>query len=121
MKCIKHKGLQLVYVFFLLMISVTFFSCKSTKKIQTAISKKDTTSMVVTNQSSLDSILIGKKVREDIISKQIDFKTFTSKIKVEYEDSKGKQQNVTAYVQIMKDSLIWVSMYATLFNIEAFR
>jgi hypothetical protein len=40
---------------------------------------------------------------------------------VEYQDSKGKQPNITAYVRILKDSLIWISGYATVFNIEAFR
>jgi hypothetical protein len=53
--------------------------------------------------------------------KQIDFKTFSAKIKVEYEDGKGKQPNITAYVRILKDSLIWISGYATVFNVEAFR
>jgi hypothetical protein len=48
-------------------------------------------------------------------------KPFSAKIKVEYEDSKGKQPNITAYVRIFNDSLIWISGYATVFNIEAFR
>jgi hypothetical protein len=97
-------------------------SCHTTKKIQTAISKKDTASVVlIVNQSSVDSILQVKSTMQNLESKHIDFKTFSAKIKVEYEDSKGKQPNVTAYVHILKDSVIWISMYATVFNIEAFR
>ena len=49
------------------------------------------------------------------------FKTFSAKIKVDYQNSKGNQPNITAYVRILKDSLIWISGYATVFNIEAFR
>lgn len=84
------------------------------------MSKKDTAA-VVTNQSAADSVLLIKKTLDTLKSKYIDFKTFAAKVKVEYEDSKGKQPNVTAYVHIIKDSVVWVSMYATIFNIEAFR
>jgi hypothetical protein len=51
----------------------------------------------------------------------MDFKTFSAKVKVDYQNNKGNQPNITAYVRILKDSLIWVSGYATVFNIEAFR
>lgn len=96
-------------------------SCKSTKKIQAAIVKKDSTAVNITNQSELDSLAIIRSTLEGIKKNQIDFKTFSAKIKVEYQDSHGKQPNVTAYVRIFKDSLIWISGYATVFNIEAFR
>jgi len=95
-------------------------SCKSTKKIQAAISKKDSTSVLITNQSELDSLTMISNLVKEIHSRQTDFKTFSAKIKVDYEDSKSKQA-ITAYVRIIKDSAIWVSGYATVFNIEAFR
>lgn len=85
------------------------------------MSKKDTTTVVVTNQSAADSVIMINKTLDTLRSKYIDFKTFAAKVKVEYEDSKGKQPNVTAYVHIIKDSVVWISMYATIFNIEAFR
>jgi Domain of unknown function (DUF4292) len=96
-------------------------SCKTAKKIQASIDKKDTTSVHIKNPYTDDSMLVIKNAMEDIHKKQITFKTFSAKIKVEYEDSKGKQPNITAYVRILKDSLIWISGYATVFNIEAFR
>lgn len=96
-------------------------SCKSTKTIQAAVSKKDTTSVHITNDSDADSIKLIKKVLTDVHSKEPVFTTFSAKMKVEYEDGKGKQPNITAYVRILKDSLIWISGYATVFNIEAFR
>jgi hypothetical protein len=100
---------------------MTLASCKSTKKIQAAISKKDTTSVLITNNSAIDSVAIIKSALSEIHSKETNCKTFSAKIKVEYQDSKGKQPNLTAYVRMIKDSVIWISGYATVFNIEAFR
>jgi hypothetical protein len=97
-----------------------FTSCKSTKKIQAAISKKDTTSVLITNQSELDSLAMIHNLVASIHSREVNFQTFSAKIKVDYEDSKSKQA-ITAYVRIIRDSTIWVSGYATVFNIEAFR
>jgi hypothetical protein len=107
-----------ITLFFLIVISsITIFSCRSARTIHTALDKKDYTK----KQSAADSILTIKKTISAIQSRHIDFKTFSAKIKVDYEDSKGSQPGITAYVRIIKDSLIWVSMYATVFNIEAFR
>jgi uncharacterized protein DUF4292 len=98
--------------------------CHTTRKvagIHTAISKKDTNSLLIVRQAESDSIQMVRQTMSSLQSKCIDFKTFSGKIKVEYEDSHGKQPNTTAYVRIIKDSLIWVSLYATVFNIEAYR
>lgn len=103
-----------------ILLVLFFSSCKSTRKIQAAISKKDTTSVLIIHSSADDSLAIIKNSLADIHNKVIDFKTFSAKIKVEYQDSKGKQ-TITAYVRIIKDSVIWISGYATVFNIEAFR
>lgn len=108
-----------IYLSFLILIAAS--SCKSTKKIQAAMIKKDSTSLKITNQAELDSLAMIRNVLSDVKAKHIDFKTFSAKIKVEYEDNKGKQPNITAYVRMVKDSAIWISGYATVFNIEAFR
>jgi Domain of unknown function (DUF4292) len=108
-------------LFFLIGILVVQSSCRTAKKIQVAISKNDTAALVVTDSKALDSMKALQGVIADIQKSQIDFKTFTAKIKVEYQDSKGKQPNITAYTRILKDSLIWISGYATVFNVEAFR
>ena len=95
--------------------------CKTAKKIQAAVDKKDSTSINITQPVNDDSILVIKNALQAVHDKQIDFKTFSAKVKVEYEDDNGKQPNITAYVRILKDSLIWISGYATVFNVEAFR
>jgi hypothetical protein len=111
------SSIVLVAISTFLLISAD--SCKTAKKIQASIDKKDTTSVHIRNPD--DSTLVIRNVMEELQKKKIDFKTFSAKIKVEYEDSKGKQPNITAYVRILKDSMIWISGYATVFNIEAFR
>jgi hypothetical protein len=104
-----------------LLFAVLGSSCKSTKKIQAAIKKNDSTSVHITSQAELDSLAMIQSALQEVKSKMVDFKTFSGKLKVEYEDNKGKQPNITAYVRIVKDSIIWISGYATVFNIEAFR
>jgi hypothetical protein len=120
-KMIALKIKNSLLVFLTMLLCVCLFSCRSAKKIQSAISKKDTVAAVIVNQSNADSILQIKNTMATLKGKYIDFKTFSAKIKVEYEDSRGKQPNVTAYVHMIKDSVIWMSMYATFLNIEAFR
>jgi hypothetical protein len=105
---------------FAVVVVVSANGCKTAKKIQASIDKKDTTSLHIRNPLD-DSMLVIKNAMNDVHKRQLTFKTFSAKIKVEYEDSKGKQPNITAYVRILKDSLIWISGYATVFNIEAFR
>lgn len=109
-----------LFVFSMLAV-VSISSCKSAKKIQSAVAKKDTVTVNITNPSDADSILVIKNAMADLHSRENDFKTFSAKVKVDYESSKGKQPNITAYIRIIKDSLIWISGYATVFNIEAFR
>ncbi|MFT3680488.1 MAG: DUF4292 domain-containing protein [Ferruginibacter sp.] len=115
----NHLNVWITTVTVFLMIAGT--SCKSTKKIQAAIAKKDTTSVHITNQAEIDSVMTIKNVLTDVHKRIPDYKTFSAKIKAEYEDAKGKQPNITVYVRMFKDSLIWMSGYATVFNIEAFR
>ena len=117
----KRNSFCVLLLSFTVLVSCLMVSCTSTKKIQAAIVKKDSTSIYITNQSAIDSIKIIKTAMEGVNKKKIQFNTFAAKIKVEYQDVKGKQPNITAYVRIIKDSLIWISGYATVFNVEAFR
>jgi hypothetical protein len=105
----------------LILLSCIMVSCKSTKNIQTAINRKDSALLVITNKSSEDSIMQVNKTVDSLKKSYINFKTFAAKIKVEYVDGDGKQFNVMVYTHVIKDSLIWISMYGSVFNIEAFR
>ena len=97
------------------------FSCRSTKKLQTAVNKKDTVLLGNKPASSIDSLKAGRDLVINLNTNRIEYKTFSAKIKVEYEDAKGKQPDVNAFVRMHKDSVIWISINATFLSIEAFR
>lgn len=110
---------QFLFISVILM-NLIFVSCKTTRQINKAIAPKDTTS-VVNHRSSEDSLKMISATVEAFKSHNIDFKTFSAKIKVEVVDSKGKQPDITAVVRIVKDSAIWMSLSATFLNIEVYR
>ena len=101
------------------------FGCRSTKKLQTAINKKDTqiVSVVHTPTSSPDSLKEARAVMSHLTDHRIDFNTFSARIKVDYEDTKGKLPSVMAYVRMTKDSVMWISIVGSLAFItkEAYR
>ncbi|MBP6432583.1 MAG: DUF4292 domain-containing protein [Ferruginibacter sp.] len=111
------------YFFLIIIVFTTLInqSCKSTKNINKAIAKKDTVIAVVVNNTAADSIAAINEGVQKLKNNYINFKTFAAKIKVDYDDSKGKKQDVTANVKMIKDSAIWISLTATFLNIEAFR
>ena len=104
----------------ILIVQFFFIACHTTKKISTAIAPKDTLN-ILKKQSINDSILFAHSTKEILRKNYIDFKTFSAKIKVDVEDAKGKQPDISAVVRIIKDSAIWMSLSATFLNIEVFR
>ncbi len=96
-------------------------SCRSTKKLQTAVNKKDTTLAATPKANVTDSFAEAEQIINSIKKNKIDFKTFSAKIKVQYEDQKGKQPDFNAFVRMYNDSVIWISINATFLSIEAFR
>ncbi len=105
----------------ILLFSVLFlFSCRSSKKLQSAITKKDTVITLLVNPEEADSARLVHTAFGKIKDNHVDFKTFSSKIKVDYKDSKQRNYDFNAFVRIQKDSIIWISINAAL-GIEAFR
>jgi hypothetical protein len=94
-------------------------SCRSTRKIQTAIIKKDT-AVAVSGNAREDSIRFIHDTYGQILKNHIDFKTLSAKINVDYVDADDKNYNVNANLRMYKDSAIWISMTA-IFGIEGLR
>ncbi len=109
-------------LFFLLVTGILAVSCRSTRQIQTAISKKDTTTVVVADTllSKEDSLVFIKEVVDKLNAGFIDFTTFSGKINVDYQGADGKKYNVNANLRMYKDSVIWISVTAIL-GIEGLR
>ena len=109
----------------ILWVSLGDTSCRSAKKITTALSKKDTVS--VKNDSATvedlhaDSIRYIQQLYSHLQSNIIVCKTFAANLKVHYEGSDGKDYRFNAFIRIQKDKLIWISITATLLGIEGFR
>jgi hypothetical protein len=113
------KYLVTIAVSFILINSIS--SCRSTKKLQTAVGKKDTQLVVTGLPVITDSLKGDSDVLKSLQKNQINFTTFSAKIKVEYEDQKGKLPDFTAFVRLYKDSVMWLSINGTFLSIEAFR
>jgi Domain of unknown function (DUF4292) len=101
-------------------ITINFAQCKSGKAITKAIAPRDTTKTIVI-KSIEDSLLLINDTRSNLLKSKLDYKTFSAKIKLDIETSKGKKPDLIANIRMIKDSAIWVSITATFINVEVFR
>jgi hypothetical protein len=101
-------------------IAVFAFSCKASKQLSSAITKKDSSAIVLVDPHA-DSMNYIHGVVDSMQKKKIDFSTFSAKMKVDYWDKDGKGPDLTVFVRIQKDSIIWLSINVTVFSYEAFR
>lgn len=107
--------------FLLLLIAIILLaSCRSTKKIQTAISKKDSVTRVAIDGSRSDSARFFNSLLRKIDSNRVQYTTFSGKVNIDYKGGDGKKYDVNANVRMYKDSAIWISANAIL-GIEAMR
>jgi hypothetical protein len=104
----------------LAMIITAGNSCRSTRKIQTAITKKDTVQVIPVADPKADSMRYIHEVYDRIMKNRIDFNTFSAKVKVDFEGSDGKKSDFNAFIRLKKDSVMWISIIAA-FGIEGFR
>ena len=110
-------------IFIVIVLLYAGTGCRSTKNLQTAISKKDTTVIKIpeiVKDSSFNKIP-ALEVLHALNKNKIDFKTFSSKAKVQYEDHNGKQPDFNAFIRLQKDRVLWISISSTFLGIEAFR
>jgi hypothetical protein len=103
----------------LLLLAAVFFSCSATKKINKVIDKK--TAVVVNNSNAEDSIKEIKEYFSAFKSNHINFTTFNAKLKIESTGENGRNPDITAVVRMIKDSAIWISLSATVLNVEVYR
>ena len=108
-------------IFFLTILAAFFASsCRSTRKIQTVITPKDSTNIKSDAQRSHeDTLRFIAETYRSIQQNHISFNTFSAKIEVDYEDGE-KKYDLTAHVRMSKDSVMWISIRAIL-GIEALR
>lgn len=109
-----------IFIFFIVaLVLAELASCRSTKKIQTVIAKKDSLAGSSVN-SHEDSLRFIESVYGEIKNNHIDFNSFSGKIKVDFEGGDGKKYNLNVFLRMQKDSIIWASVNGPL-GMEAFR
>jgi hypothetical protein len=103
---------RLIPSFILVVFIFLTFACRSTKTIQKAIAKKDTTAIVAKNlgEQYADTIRFINGLIDSIQSHQKAFVSFSARAKVDYANQNGKQPDFLAYIRIKKDSIIWLSL-----------
>jgi len=101
--------------FSILGISIGNSSCRSAKKIQTAISKKDTTVVVPVIDRKPDSTQYFQQVYNAVQGNRIsNYTTLSAKVKVDYKGASGKSLDFTANLRFKKDSIIWITVNSIL-------
>jgi len=99
-----------LFYFFMAACTLLIVSCRSTKKIQEAIVRKDTAAVVIKMPTREDTAKLVSGLLENVNKQHIAYQTFSAKIKVNYTNSKGKQPDFFANLRMKKDSIIWVSL-----------
>jgi Domain of unknown function (DUF4292) len=105
---------------YIILITALLASCRSQKKIQKVIGTPKDSVMVITDEPKIDTMALVRDAIGKMNSYTINFNTFSAKIKVDYENSKGRQPDFTANIRMKKDEIIWMSLTGTL-GIEGFR
>lgn len=110
------------FFIYILAIPILFLqACGPTKKIvNEALAPKMVDSLFQHNDTA-QARLLKDSTLQKMSNHYIDFKTFSAKVKVETQDKKGKNPDITAVVRMVKDSAIWVSLTATFLNVEVYR
>lgn len=108
------------YSLYLILLLFVLFSCTTTKKvqtIQTAINKKDTTQLIIVNETpKIDSSAIVKNIINKVMQHRINYNTFTAKIKIDYETA-TESKNFIAYVYMQKDKTIYLRLVGSFMGI----
>ena len=110
------------FLLILVIAALAVSSCRSTRKIQSAIStKKDSVEVKTpTSDPHEDSIRFIKDAYSRLLANKIQFETFSAKINTDYEGGDGKKYDVNVFIRMKKDSLIWISVNGAL-GIEGMR
>ena len=112
--------MKIFFSLFTICFSLLFSQCRSGRAITKAIAPRDTLN-ITRIKSPADSLLLISNTKENLKKNTIIFKTFSAKIKLEIEDAKGKKPDLLANVRMIKDSAIWISISASILNVEVFR
>jgi len=88
------------------------------------MSKKDSVITVTIDSNSLkknDTLDMIRSTLRKLAANRIDFQTFSGKLDVDYRGFDDKNYNLNVNVRMLKDSIIWLNVNATLLSIDVLR
>jgi hypothetical protein len=106
---------KVIVQIFLGVLCLVVISCRHTRQIpRSTFPAADTTHPVVQKDSTLaaEDQVFNQKLIAGIKANQINFNTFSGKLKIDFENDKQKQQNISTNIRMQKDSMIWISVSA---------
>lgn len=105
---------------FLIGLIAVLASCRSTRTISNAVTKKDSAVKAVPEVAIVDTQQLIQEALQQVEANRIDYQTFNAKVAIDYKGTDGKAYGVNANIKMYRDSAIWVSANAIL-GIEAMR
>jgi hypothetical protein len=104
------KSFKIYYLFLLLTPSfIEGCFCRTTKKIGTALIKKDTTSTSAINENTDKESFVKLLSQIDSVkTNEVQFKTLKIKAKIEYADTKDGYPELNGYINIKHKEKIWI-------------
>ncbi|WP_157962679.1 DUF4292 domain-containing protein [Chitinophaga deserti] len=104
------------------LISLAFFSCRSTR-ITRATFPSDSTAPVTRPDSAVNGKAAAEaiEIRDKVKANRVTYETFTADVKMDFEDDRGKKgNNLGVNIRMQYDSAIWVRIGGPL-NVEGAR
>lgn len=90
-------------------------SCRHTRQLsRTEFPAADTGKVATVKDSTSEAAAaeFNANLLNGVRKNHIAFKTFSAKLKIDFENDKQKQQNVSTSLRMQKDSIIWISITA---------
>ncbi len=97
------------------MASIIFVSCKHSRQIaRTTFPAADTSSHITAadSASNAEAAAYNRTLLAGLRKNHINFNTFSAKLKIDFENDKQRQSNISTNIRMQKDSIIWISVSA---------
>lgn len=95
-------------------VSLIMMSCRHSRQIaRTPFPVADTANKTKTDSTSGEAAAaFNSSLVSRIQANRIDFNTFSARLKIDFENEKQQQHNISTNIRMQKDSAIWISVSA---------
>ncbi|HEY0610891.1 MAG TPA: DUF4292 domain-containing protein [Chitinophaga sp.] len=94
--------------------SLILVSCRHSRQIARPVFTVGDSSHVAasTDSAAIEAAAMKGKLLSGIKKNSINYTTFSAKLRIDFENDKQKQQNISTNIRMQKDSVIWISVSA---------